>query len=299
MKYTIPAKTFLVGEYSALVGGSVLGLATGPGFEIHYSQKTDAELSFHVNSPAGILWQENESNLKNIKIEITEKFNNLGGFGRSTAEYLSVLIPGLNKNLTDFSVTRKKYQDLSLKSGAAASGADLAIQYFGNVTVVDSSKNNYASVEWKFKDYDFILVSTGRKVKTHEHVAQLDLKHVKSFVQVSDPIVQTYLKGSAIDFILGLKEWSRFLISESLTHPYSVELKNELEKNELVLCAKPCGALGADVILILCKKENSIQLQKDLAQMNLLIQGTSADLMQGVYSQLSKSAHHSGAAYVD
>ena len=46
MKYLIPGKTFLLGEYSALVGGSVLGLATAPGFSVSYSSVMDSELLF-------------------------------------------------------------------------------------------------------------------------------------------------------------------------------------------------------------------------------------------------------------
>lgn len=303
MKYTIPAKTFLIGEYSALVGGSVLGLATGPGFQVSYSKVTDAKFPFHQNSPAGQLWAEAlmalensetsvATDLKNTKIEMVELFNNLGGFGRSTAEYLSALIPSLSKKSEDFVAIRKKYQQLSLQSGAGASGADLAIQYFGNVTVVDGAKNTYSSTGWKFKDHDFILVSTGQKIKTHEHLAGLDLNLIKTFPKVSDAVVETYLTGSATDFISGVKAWSHFLESHSLTHPYSLELKTALLKNPEVLCAKPCGALGADVILVVCKKEASVRVQQELAAMNFIVQGTSADLAAGVHSQLLGAGNH-------
>ncbi|MBC7465231.1 MAG: hypothetical protein H7256_04510 [Bdellovibrio sp.] len=297
MKYTIPAKTFLIGEYSALVGGSVLGLATGPGFEVKYSKAMEATPPFHTNSPAGLLWNqeitdENSADeLKNIKIEIVELFNNLGGFGRSTAEYLSALIPSLIKKNEDFVQIRKKYQELSLKSGAGASGADLAIQYFGNVTIVNGSKNSYSSTGWKLTDHDFILVSTGQKVKTHEHVSQLDLKLIQTFPKFSDAIVDTYLTGSAEDFIAGVSDWSNFLAGHGLTHSYSSELKKAILKIENVLCAKPCGALGADVIAIICKKECSQSIQNELASLKLIIQGTSADLMPGVHSQLANHAN--------
>ena len=292
MKYTVPAKTFLIGEYSALVGGSVLGLATGPGFEIHYKSQVEEKVqpAFHKNSPAGILWAQQvlkNPNLKTTQIEITEMFNNLGGFGRSTAEYLSALIPTLKNSAEDFVQIRKKYRELSLQSGAQASGADLAIQYFGNVTVVDAKKSAYSSTDWKLKDHDFILVSTGHKVKTHEHLAELDLNSIQAFPKFSDAVIETYLSGSAEDFIVGLSEWAKLLESNNLTHPYSLELKTALQQNSDVLCAKPCGAFGADVILLICKKEVSRRLQQELVHMNLVVQGTSADLMPGVFNQLT------------
>lgn len=298
MTFRIPAKTFLIGEYSALVGGSVLGLATGPGFEVNYTEDLAPKFPFHERSPAGMLWSEIKN--LNLKIEMSELFNNLGGFGRSTAEYLSVLIPQLKTTSEEFTAIRKHYQELSLKSGAAASGADLAIQYFGNVTVVNSAKNSYSSMDWKFKDYDFILISTGQKIKTHEHLAELDLNLIKTFPAFSDKVVETYLQGSAEEFISGINQWSKFLESHSLTHPFSLELKAALLKNSDILCAKPCGALGADVIVVICKKEVSAKVQQELLQMNLIIQGTSADLMAGVHTQLLVSSNQSmtGDSYV-
>lgn len=299
MKYIVPAKTFLVGEYSALVGGSVLGLATGPGFEVTYSVEENAKNSFHPQSPAGILSQENQALLKNKKIEIADLFNNLGGFGRSTAEYLSVLIPLLQTTTKDFSTIRRQYQEITAKSGAKASGADLAIQYFGRVTVLDEERNICTPSDWKLKDHDFILVSTGQKIKTHEHISQIDSNRLQSFPKISNPIVNSYIQGSAAEFILGLKEWSTFLEAEGLTHPYSLELKAALQKNPDVICAKPCGAMGADVIAILCLKEKSPVLQQELLAMNLVIQGTSAELIPGVLSQLPAIAMPSGEKYVD
>lgn len=295
MKYIIPAKTFLIGEYSALVGGSVLGLATGPGFEVSYRQVKEAFFPFPLQSPAGQLWSQLNTSHTDIQIELGELFNNLGGFGRSTAEYLSVLIPLLINKSEDFIQIRKLYQQLSLKSGAGASGADLAIQYFGKVMLHDGTKNTYLSAEWKFKDYDFILVSTGQKIKTHEHLAALELKYLESFPKVSDPLVQVYQTGSGDDFISAVNQWSDFLEAQVLTHKNSLDLKQLLLKNENILCVKPCGALGADVVVVFCKIENSATIQESLLAMNLVVQGTSADLIPGVQSQL----HQSGALVKD
>jgi hypothetical protein len=295
MTYTVPAKTFLIGEYSALVGGSVLGLATGPGFEVQYNAMTDHKFPFHADSPAGKLYFQNKNLLNKSRITLTEKFKNLGGFGKSTAEYLSALIPLLELKSENFNQIRKQYQALS---SGSASGADLAIQYFGKVTYFDGLHNCYSSVDWKFKDYDFILVSTGNKLKTHEHVSSLNLDDIKKFPLVSDPIVQLYFNDSAQIFFQGLKEWSTFLAGQGLQSPLSLHIKNSLESNADVICAKPCGAMGADVIMVICEMDKSTHVQKVISEMNLVVQGTSKNLIPGVFNQISAAKNRVGATYV-
>ena len=74
MKFFVPGKTFLVGEYAVLLGGASLGLATKPYFEFDYLQDVaDADLdlkrlktekSFHPDSPAGMLVKKHNLKLK-------------------------------------------------------------------------------------------------------------------------------------------------------------------------------------------------------------------------------------------
>ncbi|MFZ3231077.1 MAG: hypothetical protein WA160_12795 [Pseudobdellovibrio sp.] len=292
MKYLIPAKTFLFGEYSALAGGSVLGLGTKSGFEVNFLKQANADFPFHLESPAGVLWSEeiaNQNGKNNWHINFVDLLGGVGGFGRSTAEYLSVLILQLEKNQDEFSNIRKKYQILSSKGGAGASGADLAIQYFGNVTYFNSIENSYSSKNWNYKGYDFILVSTGFKIKTHEHILQLDLNKIKNFPLISNEIIKQCLNGDGKELVLGLKEWANFLLKNSLTHDKSVELKTSLESDADILCAKPCGALGADVILIVCEQVKTKNILEKLKKKNLTVQATAKDLCPGIYQQLSWS----------
>ena len=309
MKFLVPGKTFLLGEYSALVGGSVIGLATGPGFQVDYVQRKNLsavdELGFSLNSPAGHLLQSESFGLiaaefKKYNLKITDFFENCGGFGKSTAEYMSVLIPWLLKNETAFENMRQQYQNISRESGAEASGLDLAIQYFGQVTVFESRENKYSSADWKLKGYDFILVSTGSKIKTHEHLQTLDLKKISHFPAISNPLIALYEKNQAADFIQGLKEWSAFLKASGFMSEQAFELKQTIEANPDVLCAKPCGAMGADVIAVVCEAAKSESVQKKLRSLNLQIRSTSADLLSGIKSQCQNfilkigSQHHVG-----
>ena len=308
MKFLVPGKTFLLGEYSALVGGSVIGLATGPGFQVDYVERKNLivnELDFSLNSPAGNLLQSGSFGLiaaefKKYNLKITDFFENCGGFGKSTAEYMSILIPWLLKNESPFENIRQQYQNISRESGAEASGLDLAIQYFGQVTIFESRENKYSSADWKLKNYDFILVSTGSKIKTHEHLQNLDLKKISHFPSFSNPLVELYEKNQVNDFIQWLKDWSAFLNASGFMSEQAFELKQMIEANPDVLCAKPCGAMGADVIAVLCEISKSKSVQKKLRSLNLQIRSTSADLLSGIKLQCQDfilktgSQHHVG-----
>ena len=56
MNWCIPAKTFLLGEYVAIVGGAAIILTTTPGFEVRLVDTGDVT-GIHPSSPAGLFWE--------------------------------------------------------------------------------------------------------------------------------------------------------------------------------------------------------------------------------------------------
>ncbi len=289
MSYLIPGKTFLIGEYSALVGGSVLGLATKPGFTVNYGTQKEFKFPFPLQSPAGIQWQKNSE----LQFQFEDQIQ-VGGFGKSTAEYLSVLIPSLLKKSAkeikaNFHSIRDNYINDSETSGARVSGLDLAIQCFGSVTHYDAKINSYTASGWNFPTLDFLLISTGIKVKTHEHLQSLDLKKISHYSEISNAVVRLYFKNDPVEFITGLTEWTNFLISENRVHTNSLELRTALMKNPDILCAKPCGALGADVMLILVEAEKLQAMKHKISALGLSVMASSKDLIPGIFDQISSA----------
>ncbi len=287
MTYHIPGKTFLLGEYAALVGGSALGLATRPGFEVSYETDTNKSLQqfcslFTPGSPAAAAY--------NAHPELQIRFKDLvkfGGFGKSTAEYLSVILPTLN-HMSDFTAIRNEYKKIAREAGSAVSGVDLAIQIFGKVLHFDATTQSFASYPWKYTNLEFLLVATGVKVKTHEHLHQLDLSKLKNFPAVSDRLIQQCLNGDKNDLIEAVNEWHLFLKSNKLVHEHSANLHAALISNKEILAAKPCGALGADVILILCDAEKASHVKNIVSNMGLVTVAESKDLCDGVLTQINK-----------
>ncbi len=292
MKYHIPGKTFLLGEYSALVGGSVLGLATSPGFEVTSTSVGDLshtdkfQFPFSKESPAGLLSAKSPQ----MPFQFQDRVQ-AGGFGRSTAEYLAVLLPQLNAN-SEFSEIKKDYQNVTAQSGAQASGQDIAIQFFGDVTFFNSETNQYSASAWKYPNLDFLLVATGLKVKTHEHVKELNRQLLKDFPEISNQAIASYFSGDQKKFVAGLNAWSDFLISKNLVHENSMTLKKKLMADSQILSAKPCGAMGADVLLVLCEDSVTKSVQHKISKMGLTVVATKNNLAKGIlHQQILRGSH--------
>lgn len=281
MKFEVPGKTFLVGEYSVLLGGSALGLATQPGFEISFERNYNQQdsVSFHPESPAGLYLKKNS---KSLMVSIKDPYPH-GGFGRSTAEYWAAVVPDLIKTNKNFYEIFDEYKSLHM-----GSGIDLAFQYFGNVCLADPLLQLYQTFNWHFENLDFYILSTGFKVATHEHLKTLDLKSLHELPVLSNRITQIYAENKEFEFLSLMKQWCALLEKYQLTHPNSLEMKAQLESFESIKLAKPCGALGADVIIVFFAKTHKLSVKNYLTENNFQIQAHSSDLVTGVISQIER-----------
>lgn len=281
MKLEVPGKTYLFGEYSVLLGGAAIGLATQPCFQINYQPPTPAAapglIQFHPESPAARYLEKHK---KSVAATLQDPYL-LGGFGRSTAEYWAVLIPDLLTNPRDFHALLAEYK--SLHQG---SGIDLAFQYFGSVCLADPTHGFFQTFSWHFENLDFFVLSTGKKIATHEHLKTLDLDSLKDLPALSEKLTHVYAENKEFEFLSLMKQWCALLMEHKLIHPDSLELKARLESFESIKLAKPCGALGADVILVFFAKSQKESVKNFLYQNDFLIQAHSSDLAPGVHAQL-------------
>ncbi len=275
--HTVPGKTFLVGEYAVLVGGSALGLATNPSFSL-----TNKNFEYHPQSAAALYSDKN--NLK-----FNQKVKNdygVGGFGQSTAEFI---FAWLKKN-TDYDLVKifndylQLFNNDNLKK-IRPSGADLVTQVIGKVTYFCSDIAKSKQMVWPFADLSFYIISTGLKIKTHEHLEKLDRTKLAELIPLSDSVIQSFTEKNKMSFIQNLKKWSAILNQFNLIHSKVLDLKNKLEVNDDILLVKPCGALGADVCLVFFDKQKKESVQKFLTHNKIQIQASEDDLCEGVFFQ--------------
>lgn len=283
LKFSVPGKTFLVGEYAVLAGAPCLGLGTAPSFSIHLNS---AKQTFHPDSPAGLYLQQNH--LQNFAHEFVNPYG-VGGFGASTAEFIFSYFsnPLASKKLEDIFAT---YLNLySERKEQKPSGADLVTQLIGGLSHINLSGGvpKVEKLAWSFKDIDFLVFSTGLKVKTHEHLSLLDRKICNGLVKPCEDVIAAFKSNESSVFAAALASWSKKLEQSGLTAPEVVKLKSHLESQVPGILVKPCGALGADVIIILVPKEQKQSVLgqiKDLALPGLIFQADSSHLANGPLS---------------
>lgn len=263
--FTLPGKTFLVGEYAVLAGGSCLGLATRPSFSMNLK---GSKQTFHANSPAGLYLSKN--NLIHFEHEFINPYG-VGGFGASTAEFIFSYFSNFeaSKKLEDiFKAYISLFDD---RPEQKPSGADLVTQLIGGISHIDLSgyQPKVEKLNWNFKDLDFLIYSTGLKVKTHEHLANLDRLTCESLVKPCSEVIQAFKTNDSQVFKEALASWSKNLEQLGFIVPEILQLKSRLEAEIPEILVKPCGALGADVIVVLTSKEQKQSVLAKIEQTHL------------------------------
>lgn len=247
----IPAKTFLVGEYAVLdPQGQALVLTHEPCFEVRSSS---TEKRFHPESPAGLYQSRHEGALTNI--EFIDPFDGLGGFGASTAEFLAVQEKPWNKE------TFLEYRELT---GGRPSGADLGAQMLEGIVLSEPGRVEFTSYDWPFESLSLLWFRTPGKVQTHEHLNALREANLSTLVDLSEECIEAFLAHKLGPFVASLNGFTQALSEMNLQNEGALLLKARFMKTRGVLAAKGCGALGADVFLVLCEKVAQRQIQSEI-----------------------------------
>jgi mevalonate kinase len=253
----IPAKTFLVGEYAVLdPRGQALVLTHEPCFEVRVSK---TKKRFHPESPAG-LYQSRYSEA-GTELEFVDPFQGFGGFGASTAEYLAVQEKPWSKQ------TFLEYRELT---GGRPSGADLGAQMLDGIVLSEPGRAEFTSYDWPFQDMSLLWFRTPGKVKTYEHLNGLKDANLSALVDLSERCIESFLAHQSGPFASSLNSFTQALAEMNLQNEGASLLRDRFMKTRGVLAAKGCGALGADVFLVLCEKSAKPRIQTEIESLGFL-----------------------------
>lgn len=247
----IPAKTFLIGEYAALLGESAIILTTEPCFELSVIN-TPELIEINSASPAGILWRAS-TNMYGLKWY--DPYFGLGGLGASTAQFIGAYL-----GHCQLTVTQPNHQDLLASyfecayfgTGLKPSAYDLLAQTKRDCVYVNNSGKVIKIYAWPFCDLGFLLLHTNKKLATHEHLQVLKLP--AALPQLVELITQAQLAFAEADsdlLINAINGYQQVLINLQLCAAHSIKLVEELRSYKEILACKGCGALGADVIIVI------------------------------------------------
>lgn len=332
----IPGKTFLVGEYLALLGGPSIVFNSSPCFEWQWSEleestsgRLEIQHPFHSKSPAGFwldrLALEGSSLARGRRFEVQfhDPNRGAGGLGGSTAEFLGAWIfsrwlesaGGRSANIehgswnefdlkaqfrvgeelcrelgdhhnqvvptwTSTYVGGAKFLDLILKYkelNPLASGSDLISQFVGGVAIWDPgsmalSEHPFSSSDrpemrrygWPFAGTSITFLRTGKKLATHEHLksgkglSSSGLSDMRVWVEDA---IQSFAYEDGERLVAAVRGVRRALESDGLVAEYTKDALSDLDSIRGVRAAKGCGAMGADVIMILHDDSTSVREQ--------------------------------------
>lgn len=280
----IPSKTFLLGEYLAVLGGPALIATTEPGFRYEFDTElfegsVSSKEAFHPESPAGRLSLE----LPDFYVKMTKPYEQEGGFGGSTADFLAV--HRWCQAEADLWSIREKYLTLSSSSeGLPPSGADLVAQATeGCVHISSRQRVHGAWTTWPFEGVDVLLLKTQQKVATHEHLKTLAPERIpgKELQRIYAQALKAWLKKDGLSFAHQLQAYGDLLNQKELLCEPSQQLLEKISAVEGVIAGKGCGALGADTLAFCVKSSMRENVLSELEQHSEVVITLSSQLSPG------------------
>lgn len=286
-----PGKTFLVGEYLALLGGPAVLISTKPRFQLKIKALLSKSQSpFIKESPAGKLWQQHENFFSQFQFEFIDPYST-GGFGASTAQF--VLLHSFLQMKERVSIDHQleldwqhmlaDYRSLAFNGeGFAPSGADLISMCSGYLTAFERNSGSLRTFSWPFSEYQFLLLKTSSKLQTHEYLKNLEDQNFLSLKPSVAKVIQALAEENYKNFLQGLKDFRQQLEEKDLVSQQTLRITENLEKSGVVEFAKGCGALGIDVIFVLFKSKDRKKIESIVADQGLLRMADSDNITTGL-----------------
>ena len=260
MVFTAPSKSFFIGEYLALSGGRVLVAATLPRFELIVRSGRGGVRGIAAGSPAGRWIAKHTGFFGSTDVEFVDPHAGAGGWGASSAQFLMCYAATRQgtAGTIDIEPMRRAYLNAAWDgAGFPPSGADIVAQLEGGLVEFARAEGVVRTHAWPFDDLEFYFVATGNKIATHEHLRQIARVDAAPFGGPAEDVCDALRTHDSDRFVEGVRAYANELERQSLVHPATLALLEELAPLPGVLASKGCGALGADVILAIVRADGA------------------------------------------
>lgn len=289
MKWLIPAKTFLLGEYAALADASAFLLTTAPCFELTLT-RLEKLSGIHPESPAGLWWQQ-----QNVEQGLlwNDPYAGQGGLGASSAQFLASYLAScfVNNTVPDLKQMLKAYYESSWAGkGLRPSGYDVIAQSQQGCVYINKQQKIIRSYTWPFQDLSFFLIHTGVKLATHHHLQDTALPDQIDYLsRLVDEAKQAFEQADSNKLITTINNYHQKLVELNLVAEHSLKLISEFKKYPEILAIKGCGALGADILLLITPMNKAQLLADKLKMYHWTILATERNIH--FQAQLIKQSH--------
>lgn len=252
MKWSIPAKTFFLGEYAALTGLPAIILTTTPCFELTLTDEPGL-VGIHPDSPAGLFWAKQPVFDKGL--HWFDPYHGRGGLGASSAQFVGAYLASLylkNEQGTQAELLNHYFDCAWNGIGVRPSGYDVLAQSMHGCVYIHQQAAQHRAYPWAFNDLAFILLHTGKKLATHQHLQEFaqpsQMTQLAAIVESARIAFELSDSSRVIDAV---NAYHQQLLQMKLVAPHTLSQIEYLKKQANVLAIKGCGAMGSDVILML------------------------------------------------
>ncbi|KTD64421.1 hypothetical protein [Legionella spiritensis] len=282
MNWSIPAKTFLVGEYAALAGGPAIILTTTPCFQTSLIA-TETLDGIHPESPAGQWWSTHHVSSQGLRWY--DPYQGLGGLGGSSAQFIGAYLASCH--LLHVKASRQVLLDAYYQScwrgdGLRPSGYDVLAQTQHRCVYINRHNDMIETYDWPFKDLSFLLLHSGQKLATHYHLQRVSLPSATA--QLSEIVEQAKSAFEQADSALLIKavnDYQQQLADLGLVARHSLNYLDRLKSKYHISAAKGCGAMGADVLLLILPNDTLDFQKQNLEEEGWTVLASSRDLYTG------------------
>lgn len=264
MKWQIPAKTFFLGEYAALTDDSAIVLTTRPYFELSLGTNY-LSTPIHPLSPAGQYWKEN----MHQDLSWEDPYQMAGGLGASTAQFLGAylayceqkqILPHLDDLLASY------WHYAWNGKGLKPSGYDLLAQTQSACVYINRKKQEIQSYQWPDNELTFYLIHTQNKLATHEYLQNSKISINTTLLSlIVEQARMALVTNNSEQLIDCVNRYYLCLLEHNLVATHTQNMIEQLRKIPHIVAAKGCGALGADIILILIPTNMAAEAQQILS----------------------------------
>ncbi|GJM07141.1 MAG: hypothetical protein DHS20C10_08750 [marine bacterium B5-7] len=313
-RISAPSKTFLLGEYAVLEDLPGLILATEPRFTLTIGEKI-SPTPFHPESPAGRLLATQPLT---TPYSFDDPHAGAGGLGASSAEFLlswstqhisgdelspnssSKTVGGrdsrhrapgmascvfLKKNLdTILELENAFKRHTPHQATTPPSGYDIIGQLCGDITYYCRQTNTLDTLNWPFENLAYVVIRTGHKLATHEHLKQLHKpNNINQLAEIVNTGHQAIKAANAEAFCTAINDYAEALSAAQLVAPHTQRLLTALKTLPYIRAAKGCGAMGADTVLAILNPQDMLEFRAFLATENLNIVAAGQQTSPGIH----------------
>ena len=202
--------------------------------------------------------------------------------GASSAQFLGAYLASMcvkKKSINQQDMLDAYLQSAWSGEGLRPSGYDVLAQSLQGCVYIDRQHALCQTYSWPFQDVAFLLLHTGQKLATHDHLQTTSLpSQINQLAAIVELTKNAFEHADSHQLINAVNAYHHQLMQMNLVAEHSRQHITFFKGQEDVLAVKGCGAMGADVLLLLVPGNRLLTMSTGLVATGWTIMATSADL---------------------